>query len=426
MKKYLIGFFLFLSILTTNAQAPNWSVDTRAFEFSMSLTAVLNVNGNRLINANDKVAAFVNDEIRGVGSVTYDADDDKYVVFFRVYANTTNETINFKIYDSTNDVVVNVPKTLVFEIDARVGGVFKSYSIASPTLSNDASLTSFSFQGITEISKTVDGTNYAFVLPQGTDITALTPVFTLPENARLFKNFIRQESGVNSQNFSSAITYTVLSADESVTQNYTISVSISGGGGSISATLQSANSNLTNNKIIELNLALNVAVIAVEKADFNLTNALIKSIVKQNDLLYKIEIVPLNQGLVNVQINENVLEDSSDNVNSASNVLSFTFDSVQPFITSIVRNNPSTEITGSNTLVFEITFSEAVNNVVANYFYSVENANINLTKQSNTNYTITVTNIDEFEGTVFVQPKETNTITDAALNNLRVLNKLNF
>lgn len=392
----------------------------------MSLTATLNVNGNKLVHANDKVAAFVNDEIRGVGSVTYDADDDKYVVFFRVYANTTGETINFKIYDSTNDNVVNVPKTLVFEINARIGGVFQSYSIASPTLSNDASLTTFSFLGITEITKTINGTNYAFVLPQGTDLTELIPVFTLPNNASLFKDFVRQTSGANTQNFSIAITFTVLSADESVTQDYTISVSISGGGGSISTMLQSVNSSITNSKIIELNLALNVAVISVEKNDFNLTNALIKSIIKQNDLLYKVEIVPINQGLVNVQVSENVLADTNGNINSASNVLIFTFDSVKPFITSMVRNNPSTELTGSNTLIFEVTFSEGVNNVAANDFYSVENANINLTKQSNTHYTITVTNIDEFEGTVFLQPKETNTITDVALNKLRVINKLNF
>lgn len=426
MKQFLAGFIFFVSILSTKAQAPNWSVNTRNYEFSMIFTAVLNVNGNRLTNTNDQVGAFVGDEIRGVGNVSYDATDDKYVVFFRVYANTTGETINFRIYDSTNDMVVNVPKTTVFNIDERVGGVFQSYSIASPTLSNTTNLIDFSFQGITETSKNINGTTFTFLLPQGTNVTALIPVFSLPANARLFKGFVRQESGVSTISFSNDVVYTVLSADETTTQNYTVSVAVSGGSGRITTNLQSANSSITNNKIITIDLSTSLDIVEVNKDDFNVTNCVVKSINQQNNRLFTIEIVPINQGNVSVQVNENSLLDANGNLNSASNVLAFTFDSFSPIISAIIRNNPIKVQTGANAVTFTIIFNEAVENVSANDFSSVAGASINLTKQSETVYSVTITNINEYEGIVAIATKSTNGITDKALNKLRISNQIDF
>lgn len=426
MKPFFIILLCFLSILNIEAQAPDWSVNTRAYEFSMSFTAVLNVNGNRLTSTNDQVAAFVDNEIRGTGKVSYVAEDDKYVVFFRVYANTTGETINFKIYDSANNVVVNVPKTTNFQIDARVGGVFQSYSIASPTLGSEANLIDFSFQGITEISKSQNGTAYTFLLPQGTDVTSLKPEFTISENARLFKNFVKQESGVSIQDFSNEVVYTVLSPDESTTLDYSISVTVSGGSGSITTTLDSDNSSITKNTTIELSLTTNVAIVELNKADFNLTNCVVKSITEQNSQEFTIEIVLVNQGNVSIQVKENSLLDVNGNTNVASNVFEFLFDSIAPVISSITRTSPLEKETGANSVTFTITFSEAVENVSFDDFQTVENATITVNKQTNTVYTVVVTNIDEFEGTVSVSSKIVNNITDLASNTLRISNSLDF
>ncbi len=426
MKPFVYIFLFLVSGLSIQGQEPNWSFNPRAYQFSMSFTAALNVNGNRLTNENDLVAAFVNGEIRGVGNITYDNNNDKYVVFFRVYANTIGETIDFKVYDSINDAVVNIPKTIPFEINAFVGSVFQSYSIANPTLSNQASLDTFSFQGITEISQSFGSTTYDFVLPQGTDVSSLIPVFTIPENARLFVGFVKQESGVTTQDFTNPVTYRVLSADETVIKNYAVSVSVSGGSGSITTTLQSNNNSITNNNLIEISLALNTSVIAVEKEDFTLLNGIVKSIVKQNDLLYNIEIIPINQGSISISMDENKIQDANGSINTTSNTLSFTYDSVKPYITDIVRNNPTEEVTDSNTLVFTITFNEDVKNVTANNFESVSNATINLTKQSNRIYDITITNIDDYVGTVSLKLKSSNSIVDNASNTVRITNSIDF
>jgi DNA-directed RNA polymerase subunit L len=423
------SFFIFLCLLNgivTFGQAPDWSFNPRVYNFSMSFTAALNVNGNKLTNENDVVAAFVNDEIRGVGNVSYNANSDKYVVFFNVYANTFGENINFKVYDSTNDTVVNITKTIPFQGNTFVGNVFQSYSIANPTLSNQASLDAFSFQGITEISQSKGSTTYDFVLPSGTDISSLVPIFSIPSNATLFKGFVRQESGGSSQDFSSSITYTVLSADETVKKNYTISVSVSGGSGNITATLQSSNNSLTNNNIIDISVVLNTSVIAIEKEDFTLVNSVVKSITKQNDLLYSIEIVPINQGSISVTIDEDTLQDANGNINTTSNKLSFIYDNIQPHITNIVRNNPTDEVTDSNTLIFTVTFNEDVQNVTASDFESVSGAQINLTKQTDRIYDITITNIDDYVGAVSLYLKSNNTIIDNASNTVRITNSIDF
>jgi hypothetical protein len=52
----------------------------------------------------------------------------------------------------------------------------------------------------------------------------LKPVFTLSAGATLLKNRLVQKSGENTENFSSPITYEVLSEDESTINSYKVSV----------------------------------------------------------------------------------------------------------------------------------------------------------------------------------------------------------
>ena len=56
----------------SNAQPPNWYVNAFNYQYSMTFTAFLNVNGASLTSSKDKVAAFVGDELRGVSNVVYE------------------------------------------------------------------------------------------------------------------------------------------------------------------------------------------------------------------------------------------------------------------------------------------------------------------------------------------------------------------
>ena len=81
---------------------PDWYVDPTSYQYSMSVTTQLIVEGDTSKDVNDKIAAFVGDEVRGVASVqkisTY-----KYLAFVTVYSDTAlGENINFKIWDASD------------------------------------------------------------------------------------------------------------------------------------------------------------------------------------------------------------------------------------------------------------------------------------------------------------------------------------
>lgn len=83
-------------------------------------------------------------------------------------------------------------------------------------LSSDAMVSAFAVDGGTV---TVDGTNIAVTVPFGTDVTNITPTFTLPAGATA-----TPASGV-AQDFSSPVTYTITAADGTVV-TYTVTVTV--------------------------------------------------------------------------------------------------------------------------------------------------------------------------------------------------------
>ena len=66
----------------------------------------------------------------------------------------------------------------------------------------------------------IDGTNILWTVPYGTDVTSLSPTYTLSTNATCDKT-----SG-STHDFTSPVTYTVVSSDELVTNVYTVTVTV--------------------------------------------------------------------------------------------------------------------------------------------------------------------------------------------------------
>ena len=146
MKNYIYStVVLFFIGINAFGQSPNWSVNENNFQYTMSFVSFVNVDGIELSNADDKVAAFVNGECRGVTNLTYVASEDKYYAYLTVFSNENSEILNFKIYDSVNDSVKDVEKTKNFEINEHYGNLFQAFSIASPSLSSAAEITDFNF-----------------------------------------------------------------------------------------------------------------------------------------------------------------------------------------------------------------------------------------------------------------------------------------
>lgn len=215
--------FLILGI-HSYGQSPSWSVVENDFEYTMSYVAFLNIDGVTLASTNDKIAAFVNGECRGVTNLIYVESKGRYYAYFNVFSNTVGETVNFKVYDSVKDKVTDISTTANFQINELYGNLSQAFSFASPALSNKAELVIFGFRDIPVIYKTVNGNETVLYVASGQDVTALTSDFFVSDGAMLYYEGERLISGTSVIDFSSPITVDIISEDESVLNQWLISV----------------------------------------------------------------------------------------------------------------------------------------------------------------------------------------------------------
>lgn len=228
MKNYIYStLVLFIIGINTYGQSPTWSVNENSFQYTMSFVAFVNIDGTNLTSTNDKVAAFVNGECRGLTNLTYVASKDSYYAYLTVFSNENNETLNFKIYDSAKDVVLEVPKTKSFEINGHYGNLFQAFSIASPTLSNAAEILDFNFSEVQIIDKQISGNKITLDVDNDENVTAVNAIFELSSGAKLYTGTMQQVSGNNSIDFSNPIQFQVLSEDQSVLKQWEVIVNLS-------------------------------------------------------------------------------------------------------------------------------------------------------------------------------------------------------
>jgi hypothetical protein len=225
---FLKSLPILLCLLLTHrmglAQKPDWKVNVHDYQYSMTFVSFLNINGTELSNQNDMVAAFVGDECRGVTSLVYIENQKKYYAFLTVFSNLGGENISFRIYQADENKVVNVDRSLAFEIDGRYGDLFQSFSIAQPALSNRADILSFSFSNIDVIHANLGSDQISLDVPHDADLTNLIAVFDLSDSAELFSGSSRIISGTSSMDYSKPVELTVRSADQSIIKNWQIIV----------------------------------------------------------------------------------------------------------------------------------------------------------------------------------------------------------
>ena len=129
---------LLLSIpLWARAQAPQWSAPNgSAFSYSANLTAVLELDGQVSLSANDQLAAFVGDEIRGK-AMAVDLNG-KVLHFMTIFSNVpTGEEIELRAYIAADDEVYTSISSFVFDQSSVTGSASTPYSVQ---LSSDGDL----------------------------------------------------------------------------------------------------------------------------------------------------------------------------------------------------------------------------------------------------------------------------------------------
>ncbi len=226
MKRIITNTIVFFFIgITVYGQEPVWSVNENDFEYTMSFVAFLNVDGATLTSTNDKVAAFVGGECRGVTNLIYVSSKDRYYAYFNVFSNTNGEVLNFKVYDSTNDEVVDIVKTVNFEINALYGDLAQAFSFASPALNDEAELISFNFKDVTISNRNIQDNTMTLYVDNGISVSALTSIFEISAGAQLFSESQKLISDSSVLDFTNPVMVEVLSEDESTRNEWEITVS---------------------------------------------------------------------------------------------------------------------------------------------------------------------------------------------------------
>jgi len=94
-----LGTATFFADVNVACAAPAWTVDPAAFEYTMSLTAELFVDGIASTDANDFVAAYVNGQVRGVGQ-NMPVGGGAFRVSMLLYSNDAlGEVVTFQVWD---------------------------------------------------------------------------------------------------------------------------------------------------------------------------------------------------------------------------------------------------------------------------------------------------------------------------------------
>jgi hypothetical protein len=104
-------------------QPPNWTVDVDNYQYSMGVVGQISIDGKFSTNPDDKIAAFVGEECRGVANLQYVRNYDKFEAFLNIYSNVeTGENITFKIWNaSLGRIHDDVTPNLVFENNSIIG-----------------------------------------------------------------------------------------------------------------------------------------------------------------------------------------------------------------------------------------------------------------------------------------------------------------
>ncbi|MFY0686334.1 MAG: T9SS type A sorting domain-containing protein [Cyclobacteriaceae bacterium] len=221
MKKTILIVFVLGLCGQILAQNPNWTVDGASFDHSMTIVGTLKIGDEIASNEQDYVAAFVNDELRGVTQLQHEPTSNQYLAYLIVYANTVSEEITFKAYNQSADQVVDLLNTEIFKINEQIGHVASPYIWSNVLLNSEAELIDFSFDEQLAAATFRDD-SVLLDLAYDANIESLTASFTISDGAKVYLDDILQVSGNTANDFSTSVIYEVVSEDGETSNEYLV------------------------------------------------------------------------------------------------------------------------------------------------------------------------------------------------------------
>lgn len=131
--KILNNFILLLFFVPSLiwAQNPNWSINSAAFQYNMTVVSVTLTNCEIDNNPNNQIGAFINGNLAGYSKINTTVDGNNYAYLFIHSNSSSGDIITFKIYDADNDIVKDANQTIIFEENGSIGNTANPYEFAS-------------------------------------------------------------------------------------------------------------------------------------------------------------------------------------------------------------------------------------------------------------------------------------------------------
>ncbi|MEQ9299835.1 MAG: T9SS type A sorting domain-containing protein, partial [Cyclobacteriaceae bacterium] len=106
------------------------NINPHSFEHNMIVIANLEVEGS-FNPGTFKIIAEINGEPQGIGTLTYDPDDDQNRTYMMIYGNDINagDSLSFSLINETEDLIGLTSDPIVFGIDANAGSSLDPLSL---------------------------------------------------------------------------------------------------------------------------------------------------------------------------------------------------------------------------------------------------------------------------------------------------------
>ncbi|GAB4279884.1 MAG: hypothetical protein Kow0068_03960 [Marinilabiliales bacterium] len=124
---YLTGYYGYAEKLNIRLKVyktpPQWSVNASNYQYNMNIIGQIKINGKFSTNPDDMIAAFVNNQCRGVAKSIYVEQYDNYQVYMTIYSNNLyGEHITFKVWNASEGFIhTDVTPELDFIFNQTIG-----------------------------------------------------------------------------------------------------------------------------------------------------------------------------------------------------------------------------------------------------------------------------------------------------------------
>lgn len=206
------------------SQPAGWEVNPNLFDYSMTITGKVSVDGAFSVDENDVVAAFIDGECRGITNVKYQSALSDYFVFLMIYNDEPTGTVTFKIYDASADKEVEVLSQINFIVNDIKGSISSPFLFSGNNATFEAKITSITIPN-QKGHTTIYNLQIIILQETGGDLSNIIASFNLSLGAKAYVNGVEQKSGITANNFKNPVFYSVVSGDGTVTNVYKVIVS---------------------------------------------------------------------------------------------------------------------------------------------------------------------------------------------------------